>query len=127
MRNASAPGTSVISRLNGWPVRSPADASPTASRRPAHGSGPMWIATPSSQWTCTTYSLPVSRRTLIILRRTELDRIDEDARQDDVVGGPRRSRKRQMPLVKIAHRRDETDAPPLPPDRCEFRPKLTDR
>src|SRR6266487_99010 len=27
------------------------------------GSGPMWIATPSSQWTCTTYSLPVSRRT----------------------------------------------------------------
>ncbi len=28
-----------------------------------HGSGPMWIASPSSQWTCTTYSLPVSRRT----------------------------------------------------------------
>ena len=28
-----------------------------------HGSGPMWFATPSSQWTCTTYSLPVSRRT----------------------------------------------------------------
>ncbi len=27
------------------------------------GSGPMLIATPSSQWTCTTYSLPVSRRT----------------------------------------------------------------
>jgi len=25
--------------------------------------GPMWVATPSSQWTCTTYSLPVSRRT----------------------------------------------------------------
>jgi hypothetical protein len=25
-----------------------------------HGSGPMWIAAPSSQWTCTTYSLPVS-------------------------------------------------------------------
>jgi len=24
---------------------------------------PMWVATPSSQWTCTTYSLPVSRRT----------------------------------------------------------------
>jgi hypothetical protein len=30
---------------------------------PAHGLGPMWVATPSSQWTCTTYSLPVSRRT----------------------------------------------------------------
>ena len=27
--------------------------------------GPMWIATPSSQWTCTTYSLPVSRRTCV--------------------------------------------------------------
>jgi len=32
----------------------------TSSRRPPHGSGPMWIAIPSSQWTCTTYSLPVS-------------------------------------------------------------------
>jgi hypothetical protein len=31
----------------------------------AHGSGPMWFATPSSQWTCTTYSLPVSRRTCV--------------------------------------------------------------
>jgi hypothetical protein len=29
----------------------------------AHGSGPMRIATPSSRWTFTTYSLPVSRRT----------------------------------------------------------------
>lgn len=52
-----------ISRLNGWPVRSPADASPLPSRADTHGSGPMWVATPSSQWTCTTYSLPVSRRT----------------------------------------------------------------
>ena len=54
---------SVISRLNGWPVCSPADASPLPSRADTHGSGPMRIATPSSQWTCTTYSLPVSRRT----------------------------------------------------------------
>ena len=53
----------ILSRLDGWPMRSPADASPTSSRMPAHGSGPMWIATPSSQWTSTTYSLPVSRRT----------------------------------------------------------------
>src|SRR5437868_4340428 len=30
---------------------------------PAHGSGATRIATPSSQWTFTTYSLPVSRRT----------------------------------------------------------------
>ena len=36
---------------------------PTSSRTPAHGSGATWIATPSPQWTFTTYSLPVSRRT----------------------------------------------------------------
>ena len=44
-------------------LRSPTDASPTPSRTPAHGSGATWIATPSSQWTFTTCSLPVSRRT----------------------------------------------------------------
>jgi hypothetical protein len=38
---------------------------PASSRMPAHGSGPMWSAIPSSQWTCTTYSLPVSRRTRV--------------------------------------------------------------
>src|SRR5262249_29832144 len=37
---------------------------------PAHGLGPMWIATPSSQWTCTTYSLPVSRRTRVKTRKS---------------------------------------------------------
>jgi hypothetical protein len=57
------PGSQRFSRLDGWPICSPADASPTSSRSPAHGSGPMWVATPSSQWTFTTYSLPVSRRT----------------------------------------------------------------
>jgi len=62
-QTASAPGSKFISRLNGWPTRSPTDASPTSSRLPTHGSGPMRIATPSSQWTCTTYSLPASRRT----------------------------------------------------------------
>ena len=46
-----------------WPICSPADASPTSSRTPAHGLGSMWVAIPSSQWTFTTYSLPVSRRT----------------------------------------------------------------
>ncbi len=50
-------------QLNGWPMRSPADASPAPSRVPAHGAGPMWFANPSSQWTFTTYSLPISRRT----------------------------------------------------------------
>src|ERR1019366_6454385 len=58
--NTSALGTFKLSRLNGWPMRSPADASPTPSRMPTHGSGPMRFATPSSQWTSTTYSLPVS-------------------------------------------------------------------
>jgi hypothetical protein len=53
----------LLSRLNGWPMHSPADASPAPSRTQTHGSGPMRIATPSSQWTSTTYSLPVSRRT----------------------------------------------------------------
>ena len=66
-RNGLSPSTSCRSpgapRLNGWPIRSPTDASPTSSRTPAHGSGTTWIATPSPQWTFTTYSLPVSRRT----------------------------------------------------------------
>jgi hypothetical protein len=43
----SAPGMIGLSRFNGWPVHSPADASPTPLRTSAHGSGPMWIATPS--------------------------------------------------------------------------------
>src|ERR1035438_4809186 len=34
-QTASAPRTSFLSRLNGWPARSPADASPTSSRMPA--------------------------------------------------------------------------------------------
>src|SRR5262249_23200388 len=55
----SAPGTNSLSRLNGWPMHSPADASPVPSRAPAHGSGPMRFATPSSWRTFTTYSLPV--------------------------------------------------------------------
>src|SRR5215204_1228575 len=52
-----------LSRLDGWPARSPADASPLASRPDTHGSGPTWIATPSSYRTLTDYSWPVSRRT----------------------------------------------------------------
>jgi hypothetical protein len=63
-RAVSGVGSRVcLSRLNGWPMRSPTEASPRLSRACTHGSGPMWIATPSSQRTSTTYSLPVSRRT----------------------------------------------------------------
>jgi hypothetical protein len=45
---ASASRGLLLSRLNGWPMRSPADASPLPLRTTTHGSGPMWIATPSS-------------------------------------------------------------------------------
>ena len=64
-RGVNNVGTRVytLSRLNGWPIRSPTDASQSSSRRTAHESGATWVATPSSQWTLTTYSLPVSRRT----------------------------------------------------------------
>ena len=61
----SAPGTVALSRLDGRPARSPADASPGSSRGPTHGSGPVWLARPSLQRTSTSYSLPVSRRTTV--------------------------------------------------------------
>src|SRR3981189_1317264 len=57
-----------LSRLNGWPMHSPVNASLRPSRATAHDSGPMWIATPSSQGTCTLYSLPVSRRLADVFR-----------------------------------------------------------
>jgi hypothetical protein len=58
----------TLSRLNGWPMRPPVNASPMPSRAPAHDSGPMRVATPSSQGTCTLYSLPVSRRFAKLVR-----------------------------------------------------------
>src|SRR5208282_3751066 len=61
---ASAPRI-FLSRLDGWPVPSPTDASSLASRPTMHGSGTMRFATPSSCRTFTDYSLPVSRRTEI--------------------------------------------------------------
>jgi hypothetical protein len=36
----------LLSRLNGWPARTPVNASPCTSRCPAHDSGPTWFATP---------------------------------------------------------------------------------
>ncbi len=53
----------TLSRLDGQPARSPADASPPPSRTVTHGSGPVWVATPSLWRTFTSHSLPVSRRT----------------------------------------------------------------
>jgi len=37
----------TLSRLDGQPARAPADASPSPSRDTAHGSGTVWVATPS--------------------------------------------------------------------------------
>jgi hypothetical protein len=61
--NAVGTRDKALSRLDGQPARSPADASPLPSRAATHGSGPVWIAKPSLWRTCTSCSLPVSRRT----------------------------------------------------------------
>ena len=47
-QTVSAPGDSFLSRLNGWPARSPADASPTSSRMPGTARGRCGSAIPSS-------------------------------------------------------------------------------
>src|SRR5271166_1703626 len=57
--NTSASGNIKLSRLDGWPMRSPVNASPASSRIPTHDSGPVWFARPSLRGTCTLYSLPV--------------------------------------------------------------------
>ena len=49
----------VISELNGWPVRTPADASPAMLPPPAHDTGPWWLATPSMSDSFIPYSMPV--------------------------------------------------------------------
>jgi hypothetical protein len=63
LSTASALRISKLSRLNGWPARTPVNASPHVSRHTAHDSGTTWFARPSLYETCTLYSLPVSRRT----------------------------------------------------------------
>lgn len=35
-----------LAQLNGWPARTPVNASPCTSRCPAHDSGTAWFATP---------------------------------------------------------------------------------
>ena len=54
----------IFSRLNSWPMLSPADASLRASPPETHGAGPMRVANPSSSWTFTTYSSLASQRTV---------------------------------------------------------------
>jgi len=49
----------LISELNGWSACTPVNASPVASRRPAHDSGPAWLARPSPYGSFIHYSLPV--------------------------------------------------------------------
>ena len=60
LRNSVGAQDAIFTRLNGWPMHSPTDASLSPLQTTAHGSGPMRIATPSSCRTCTDYSLPVS-------------------------------------------------------------------
>ena len=53
VRSASAPRNSPISGLNTLPARSPVNASRTPLPRPAHDSGPAWLARPSLSETYT--------------------------------------------------------------------------
>ena len=62
---ASAPRSShrfrdggSISRLNGWPARTPVNASPSSLRTKVHDSKPVWIATPSLYETFIHNTLP---------------------------------------------------------------------
>jgi hypothetical protein len=50
----------LLSGLNTWPARTPANASPPASRLTTHRSGPMWVATPSPYETCIRYTSPLN-------------------------------------------------------------------
>ena len=49
----------TLSRLNGWPMHSPVNASPRPSQAAAHDSGPMWLAIPSSLDSFIPFTMPV--------------------------------------------------------------------
>ena len=53
----------------------------------------------------------LARIFVIVLVRPELHGIDEDGRDDDVAGTPRRAHERHVTLVERAHRRAEADRP----------------
>ena len=63
------PGLKRLSRLNGWPVPSPANASPDTSRCPTHDKGSVWLSgrgadysTPPPQIPACSFPAPGSRR-----------------------------------------------------------------
>ncbi len=49
----------VISRLNGWPARTPVNASLRPHGSPTHDSGPPWVATPSMSGVLIPFLMPV--------------------------------------------------------------------
>jgi hypothetical protein len=66
VRSASAPRW-AISGLHTLPARSPVNASRTPLPRPAHDSGPAWLARPSLSETCTlSHRAGLSRHTLTL-------------------------------------------------------------
>src|SRR4029450_1941596 len=85
-----------LSRLNGWPMRSPVNASPEPSRATSHDSGPMWIATPSSQGTSTLSPPPVSRRFAYLVRFTPVS-----GRRADIRNRQLRARRRHMQCSRL--------------------------
>ena len=60
-RKSDSVGTriDILTRLNGWPARTPVNASSCTSRCSPHDSGTTWFATPLLCGTFTLYSLPV--------------------------------------------------------------------
>ena len=122
------------SRLNGWPARSPADASPTPSRMPAHRSGPMWVDPPSSCWLFTTSSMPVSRRwsrRRCVLRpstRVARPTLERGARsaspspaRTDVSGEPRNGQYTPHAQISLASLPTPGERGGTPPDTAYFR------
>src|SRR6478672_4044069 len=107
----------TLSRLNGWPMRPPVNASPRPSRATAHDWGPMWIATPSSQGTCTLYSLPVSRRFAYRFRSCADDghfvpvNSAQDGRQNVALAHNIHSAYRRCMTTRLKQSSDRTYAP----------------
>ncbi len=103
---ASAPRI-FLSRLNGWPVPSPADASPLASRPAMHGSGPMRLSgrgadysTPPPQIPACSFPAPGSRRRSNAI--VGLDATDPQARCFSVMLSPALSPEHVLQLTFLS-------------------------